>query len=249
MSAAKVLDSEGRELSPCSEERARELLASGRASKMADEPLTIRLPYAVDLPLKTAPDPSPGRGKRLLLHVCCAPCSTYPLQRLRQEGFQVTGHWCNSNVHPSQEHDRRRASFQAYAQRMNLPVIWDAYDPREFARRVAGREAFRERCRICYRLRLERTAREAKLGGYDSFTTTLLISPHQDQATLREIGQELGRQASVAFHFENFRRGWAERGRLARQYDLYRQEYCGCTYSEREGREAREMAGPRGPGS
>jgi hypothetical protein len=97
-----------------------------------------------------------------------------------------------------------------------------------------GQETFRQRCRICYRLRLERTARTAAREGYDAFTTTLLISPYQDQAAIQEIGPELAERYGVSFYFENFRRGWAEHGQMVREHELYSQRYCGCVYSEWE---------------
>ena len=174
-------------------------------------------------------------GGRILAHICCAPCSTYTIDRLRQIGFDVTGFWHNPNIQPWQEHERRRASLEGYAGRIGLPMIWrPGYDFVAFLRRLSGQEAFRRRCALCYEMRLSETARQARAGGFDAFTTTLLISPHQDQALLRQMGESLGRAEGVAFYFENFRRGWAERGRLTKAYDLYRQQYCGCIYSEWE---------------
>jgi predicted adenine nucleotide alpha hydrolase (AANH) superfamily ATPase len=177
----------------------------------------------------------PGEGKHLLLHICCGPCSTYPIEQLREEGFQVTGFWYNPNIHPWQEHQRRRESAQQYAKAVGLPMIWhEKYEMPRYLRAVVGHEKFRERCRICYRMRLEKTAQVAAEDGFDAFTTTLLISPHQDQAMIRMIGEEVAEGWQVEFYFENFRRGWSERGRLTREHDLYRQQYCGCIYSEWE---------------
>jgi len=174
-------------------------------------------------------------GDRLLAHICCAPCATYTIDRLRQIGFDVAGFWFNPNIHPWQEHERRRASLEAYAGRIALPMAWHpSYDMVDFLRRVSGQEQFRRRCAICYELRLGETARQARAGGFAAFTTTLLISPYQDQDLIRQIGERLGRAEGVEFYFENFRRGWAERSRLSKLYDLYRQQYCGCIYSEWE---------------
>lgn len=172
---------------------------------------------------------------RLLLHVCCAPCSTYPVNWLRGQGYEVTGLWYNPNIHPWQEHELRRASMAHYAEVIGLDMIWaDEYEMPHFFRLVVGHERFRERCQICYRLRLERAAQVAAEDNFNAFTTTLLISPYQDQAAIRSIGEEIGRSVGVPFLFENFRRGWAERGRLTKEYGLYRQQYCGCLYSEWE---------------
>lgn len=176
-------------------------------------------------------------GQRLLLHTCCGPCSTYPVQRLRQEGFDVTAFWHNPNIHPFSEHERRREALRQFAQAVDLTVIEEpGYEMVQFLRAVCGKEAFRERCRICYRMRLERTAQVARAQGFAAFTTTLLISPHQDEEAIRAIGEEVGRAAGVPFYYERFRRGWSERGRLAREHGLYRQDYCGCVYSEWERR-------------
>jgi predicted adenine nucleotide alpha hydrolase (AANH) superfamily ATPase len=235
-----VLDAEGRKLSPTTPEKAKLLLAKGKAALVSDEPFTIQLPYSVELPLKPREIESErvGEGKRILLHICCGPCSTYPIEQLREEGFQVTGFWYNPNIHPWQEHQRRRESVQKYAEAVGLPVIWhEKYEMPLYLRAVVGHERFRERCRICYRMRLEKTARVAAEGGFDAFTTTLLISPHQDQALIRQIGEEVAEElgaGALEFYFENFRRGWSERGRLTHEHDLYRQQYCGCIYSEWE---------------
>jgi len=229
-----VLDAGGQRLSPTTRERAEQLLAKGRARLLSEAPPVIQLTYAVSLP-HPPEEPLPGRGKRLLLHICCGPCAAYPIHRLREEGFQVTGFWYNPNVHPWREHERRRESAARYAQAVELPMIWaPGYEMVRFLREVVGHEEFGRRCRICYRLRLGRTAQVAAREGFDAFTTTLLISPYQDQEAIHRIGEEVGRIEGVAFYFENFRRGWSQGRHMARQHDLYRQQYCGCIYSEWE---------------
>jgi len=230
-----VLDANGQQLSSTTAKKARKLIAQGKVALVSEDPLTIQLSYSVELPPEPAEVEKPGEGKRILLHICCGPCSTYPIERLREEGFQVTGFWYNPNIHPWQEHQQRQESAQKYAEAVGLPVIWhEKYEMPLYLRAVAGHERFRERCRICYRMRLEKTAQAATEGGFDAFTTTLLISPHQDQAMIRQIGEEVAEEWGVEFYFENFRRGWSERGRLTREHDLYRQQYCGCIYSEWE---------------
>jgi len=157
------------------------------------------------------------------------------VKRLREESWEVTGYWFNPNIQPYSEHERRREALAKFAEAVSLPVIWEpGYEMVAFLRAVAGRERFRERCAICYRLRLERTARVAAERGFAAITTTLLISPYQDQQAIRTLGEELARAQGLAFYFENFRRGFAEHHRLAKEYDLYRQRYCGCVYSEWE---------------
>ncbi|MFQ5886301.1 MAG: epoxyqueuosine reductase QueH [Anaerolineae bacterium] len=232
----RVVDSRGRELSPCSEEKAERLLKEGKATMVEGEPPTIRLSYEVEWrPKREEAEPLKGKGKKILLHICCGPCSTYTIGRLREEGFSVTGFWYNPNVHPFSEHERRRECMEEYAGGVGLPMIWwPNYEMVEFLRRVSGHEAKGDRCSIDYRMRLEKTAEVAVQEGYDAFTSTLLISPHQDQALIREIGEELSPKYNLEFYFENFRRGWRERGRLAKEHNLYRQNYCGCIYSEWE---------------
>ncbi len=234
MNTVRALDVEGRKLGPTTEEKARKLLAQGKATLVQEEPLTIRLNYSVRLPERPEPVP-PGRGKRILLHVCCAPCATYTINRLRELEFEVTGFWYNPNIHPYTEHQRRLEALREYAAHIGLPLIEEpGYEMVCFLRRVAGKERFRQRCRICYEMRLRRTAQRARERGFDAFTTTLLISPHQDQEAIREIGERLAQETGVEFFFENFRRGWAERSRLSKEHNLYRQQYCGCIYSEWE---------------
>ena len=99
---------------------------------------------------------------------------------------------------------------------------------------MADRAARPERCQVCYRLRLGKTAAMARERGFDAFSTTLLISPYQDHSLLRQVGEEMAAEYDVPFHYEDLRKGWGERGRLTRQYNLYRQQYCGCIYSEWE---------------
>ncbi len=237
MSQVVVLDATGQHLSPCSPKKARRLLAEGKAELVTESPLTIQLPYAVALPTRAAQslEEKPGEDRRVLLHICCGPCSAYTIRRLREQGFEVSGFWYNPNVHPFAEHERRRECVRAYAGEAELPMIWwEGYEMPLYFRAVVGHEAFEERCAICYRLRLTRTAQVASQHAFDAFTTTLLISPHQQQTLIRSIGEELAGEMGLQFYFENFRRGWSERGHAAREHDMYQQRYCGCVYSEWE---------------
>ncbi|MBC7237233.1 MAG: epoxyqueuosine reductase QueH [Chloroflexi bacterium] len=245
MAHARVLDASGRELSPCSQAKALRLVSQGKATLLSEEPLTIRLLRAIPL-VETPREAPPLQGKRLLLHICCAPCATYTTRRLREQGAQVTGYWYNPNIHPFSEHERRREALVTYAPTIELPMIWEAaYEMPEFLRRVAGRERFRQRCALCYRMRLERTAQVAASEGFELFTTTLLISPYQDQKLICEIGEGLAQDYGVSFYFENLRRGFAEHHRLAREAGLYQQRYCGCIYSEWEAQDRAAATNPR----
>ncbi|MBN1484975.1 MAG: epoxyqueuosine reductase QueH [Chloroflexia bacterium] len=233
----RVLDAAGRRLSPCTGERAQGLVDDGKAEWADGEIPTIRLRREIELPPPPVPPEPPGKGRRLLLHACCGPCTTYPALHLRQQEFAVSAFWYNPNIHPFAEHERRREALRQFAGAIDLPLIeWPDYEMVEFLRAVAGREAHGQRCRICYRMRLERTAQAAQERGFAAFTTTLLISPYQDEDLIRAIGEEAGRTSGVEFYYERLRRGWSERGRLAKVHELYRQDYCGCIYSEWESR-------------
>ncbi len=234
----RVVDARGRELAPCAPARARALVASGRASYVAGPPGTIQLPYDVEVPAPAplASEERVASGTPLLLHTCCGPCATYSVARLRELGFDLLGWWHNPNIQPSEEHRLRAESARDFAARVSLPLVTGAYEPERFEAAVRGEEERPGRCRRCYRLRLEAAAQEAQRRGIGAISTTLLISPYQDQAALRNIGEEVAARHGVRFFFENLRRGWGERTRLARAYGLYLQRYCGCRFSldERE---------------
>jgi predicted adenine nucleotide alpha hydrolase (AANH) superfamily ATPase len=242
---AVVLDAAGRQLSPCTCDKARRLLVQGKARLISQEPLVIQLPLTARLRSRhTAAIDTPGQGRRLLLHVCCGPCSTYAIHRLREQGFEVTGFWYNPNVYPLTEHERRRECVRLYAGHVGLSMLWsEQYEQSLFQRAVIGREARGDRCAVCYRLRLERTATVAQQHSFDAFTTTLLISPHQQQGLIHSIGDELAVRHGLEFYFENLRKGWAQRGQIAHEHGLYQQTYCGCAYSEHEARALRAPAG------
>ena len=249
MAQATVLDASGQELSPCSEARARALVLSGKAALVSDQPTVIRLYRPVAIPPKSPPQQAHMlEGKRVLLHICCGPCATYVVQRLREHGAFVTGHWYNPNIQPFSEHERRREALAQLVSRFSTPeadlhMVWETYYGMEgYFRAVVGHERFRERCLICYRMRLERTVSRAAKENYDFVTTTLLISPYQDQDAIRRLGEELSQAHGVRFYFENFRRGFSEHHRLAKEYELYRQRYCGCVYSEWEALDRRSRA-------
>jgi hypothetical protein len=235
MTNVQVLDSTGKLLSPTNEKKAWRLVRQGKATVVNADPLTIRLAFEVDMPQPEADAQLPGQGKRMLLHICCAPCATYTVQRLRDLAFEVTGLWYNPNVHPFSEHERRRETLAGYAARIDLPMLWEAgYDLVDFMQRIHQHETDGTRCKRCYHMRLEQTAAVAAREQFDAFTTTLLISPYQDQETIRLLGTKAGQEHDVPFFFENFRRGWADHYQMVRDYSLYSQRYCGCLYSEWE---------------
>jgi hypothetical protein len=170
---------------------------------------------------------------KILLHICCAPCTVYPLEVLTAGGHRVRGFFSNPNIHPYQEYLRRAETLQSYAAKVGLPVIWDRdYPLEEFLRDVAYRE--KDRCRICYFKRLAATARVARSGKFDAFTSTLLYSKFQNHEMIRELAQDLVREVGVPFYYEDFRKGWAKGRAKTQKLGLYKQQYCGCIYSERD---------------
>jgi predicted adenine nucleotide alpha hydrolase (AANH) superfamily ATPase len=168
----------------------------------------------------------------LLLHTCCGPCATACVERLR-DTHAVTLFFSNSNIAPEAEYSKRLEQARKLARALSLPLVEDAYDHDAWLARVRGFEAEPEggrRCPVCFRFSLERTARHAQAGGFAAFTTTLTVSPHKDSPTIFAIGESWDAFLPVNFKkADGFRRGIA----LARQYDLYRQDYCGCEFSRR----------------
>lgn len=171
--------------------------------------------------------------EKILLHICCAPCSTYPLKVLQKEPLDIFGFFYNPNIHPYQEYERRRDALAAYASSRDLKLILrDEYDLVQFIRDVVYRED--DRCPVCYFKRLEATAKTAKKGKFNYFTTTLLYSKLQKHEMIKNMGESLGKRYGVSFLYRDFRQGWGEGIRLSKEAGLYRQQYCGCIYSEQE---------------
>ncbi len=170
---------------------------------------------------------------KILLHICCGPCATYPFEVLEGEGHQVDGYFYNPNIHPFTEYLRRREGVDKLAAATSRRVIYSpSYDFEEFFRRVAFRES--QRCRLCYDQRLKQTALVARKGKYDAFTTTLLISKQQKHELAREVGETAAAEAGVKFLYRDFRDGWKRHWELTEEHGLYKQQYCGCLYSEYE---------------
>jgi len=170
---------------------------------------------------------------RILLHTCCSNCAIYPFDLLKKRGEKAKGLWFNPNIHPLQEYRARLDSLKKLQKIMGLDILYtEEYGLVDFVRAVAGRE--NERCRHCYRVRLEEAARTANKENLDAFSTTLLISPYQNQKLIKETGLELSELYNVEFYFEDFRPGFREAQARALELDLYRQKYCGCIYSEME---------------
>jgi len=170
---------------------------------------------------------------RILLHVCCGPCALYPLNTLRAAGHDLTGFFYNHNIHPYKEYTRRLDAALQMAEQEAMPLILrDEYDLEVFLANVAA--APKKRCSYCYASRLRATAKEATERGFEAFSASLLYSRYQKHDEIRELGEQIGREYSVPFFYQDFRPGWQEGIRLSKELGLYRQQYCGCVYSEKE---------------
>lgn len=181
---------------------------------------------------------------QVLLHVCCGPCAIVPVLRLREEGFAVTGYFMNPNIQPLAEYLRRREAMEQCAARLELPMLWqdDAWDLTRWLRDVAGtRDEGEPRCRYCYRTRLEAAHKVARQYGFPLFTSSLLYSRYQRHAVIAEIAETAAATKEPAFLYRDFRPGWQEGIDLSKEWELYRQPYCGCVYSEAE-RYAKSLA-------
>jgi len=170
---------------------------------------------------------------RTLLHICCAPCAIECIDELRSEGQQLTGFWYGPNIHPVTEYRARLEAVKGYAAQVGLPLLGhDRYGLRDFVRAVAGN--LDDRCGACYQMRMDAAAGFAAANGFDAFTTTLLISPHQNHELLIETGRRAARAHGVEFLERDFRPRFQEGRRRARELELYMQKYCGCVFSEEE---------------
>lgn len=184
-----------------------------------------------------------GKRPSLLLHSCCGPCSSYVMEYLAQY-FDITIFYYNPNIAPAEEFWFRAEEQQRLIQEMGLGVrfLLGDYKPERFFALAKGHETEPEggeRCFACYRLRLEETAKAAKVGGFDYFTTTLSISPHKNAQVLNELGKELSEGYGVPYLYSDFKKknGYRRSCELSLEYQLYRQDYCGCPYSKDEAEE------------
>ncbi len=172
---------------------------------------------------------------KMLLHMCCAPCSVYPVSVLKEEKIEFDGLFFNPNIHPWEEYLKRKDTVGVFSQYKGFNVkyiddfrqeAWEKY-----------KDTDEERCRMCYSLRLAKTASLAKEEGFDAFTTTLLVSPYQKHELIKELGERFAVKYGVEFYYRDFRQGFRWGQQQAKEMGLYRQKFCGCIVSFNESRD------------
>jgi predicted adenine nucleotide alpha hydrolase (AANH) superfamily ATPase len=195
--------------------------------------------------------PGGSEKPRLLLHSCCGPCSTVPLERLRDD-YDLTVFFYGPNIHPGEEYRLRLEGQRSACRQLGVELVEGAYEPAEWERAVGPHRDLPEgslRCESCYRLRMIRTARLARERGFDFFTVTLTVSRHKNSKVLERIGREVAQAEGVAYLAEDFKKrdGYNQSVCRSKELGLYRQDYCGCQISraEAQARRRRKEAASR----
>ena len=178
---------------------------------------------------------------KLLMHTCCAPCSVYCIDELRSENIEPTVYWFNPNIHPYMEYKSRRDCLKEYTKSIGIDAIFEEnYGLKEFCKNVV--DGLDTRCQdYCYPVRLEQTAKYAKENGFDTISTTLLVSPYQKHDIIHNLGDKIAKEYGIEFLYRDFRVGFREGQAKAREIGLYMQKYCGCVFSE-EDRYSKQIA-------
>ncbi|MCX8092977.1 MAG: epoxyqueuosine reductase QueH [Candidatus Goldbacteria bacterium] len=178
--------------------------------------------------------------KKILLNVCCAPDATHSINVLQEEGFHVITYFYNPNIHPEDEYKKRFLDMIKLVKEMNIENITDVpYDLEEWKKRCDKYASEKEgglRCAECFKLRLKKTAEKAKELGIEIFATTLTISPHKNAELINNLGREIADKLGIKYYESNFKKkdGFKKSIELSKKYNLYRQNYCGCVYSQRD---------------
>lgn len=188
---------------------------------------------------------------KLLVHICCGPCAIYPLKKILDGRMDVWGFFFNPNIHPYTEYQKRLSAVKILAEKMDIKMIYrDEYNLEEFLKNtiaIVG-QGFspanskpeglpynkKARCSYCYSSRLEATAQAAKENGFGYFSSSLLYSKYQEHEVIKRIGMGLADKYGVLFYYDDFRIGWKDGIKESKEMGLYRQQYCGCIFSEKE---------------
>ncbi len=169
---------------------------------------------------------------KLLLHMCCAPCSVYPISVIKDENIDFEGIFYNPNIHPQEEFDLRKENVGILSGALDFPVTYfDDFMQQDWEKFKGNDE---ERCFFCYSIRLHKVASYAAENEFDSFTTTLLVSPYQKHDIIKELGEKAAQKYGIGFYYKDFRTGFRQGQQQAKELGLYRQKFCGCIVSYEE---------------
>lgn len=169
----------------------------------------------------------------VLIHCCCAHCTAYTVDYWRRQGYELSAFWYNPNIHPYMEHQQRLKSIQTLATKLNFElIIEDGYDLIKYLKLVVMNE--KVRCLYCFQLRLQKTAEFAIKNGYSNFSSSLLISPYQKHELLQEVSNNIAKNMGIKYLYADLRKHFSDSHRMTKPLELYRQQYCGCIYSEWE---------------
>ena len=170
----------------------------------------------------------------ILLHICCAPCSIYPIEKLREDKHVIAGLFYNPNIHPYPEYLKRKDAVEKYSKSVTLNVTYSDYDLEYYFQHIVYDEYTNNRCPACWWIRMKKAGQFAKENGFDAFTTTLLGSPYQEHETLKNLCEDIAKSSGIKFYYDDFRTGLKKAQDVAKSKGIYRQNYCGCLFSEKE---------------
>lgn len=179
-----------------------------------------------------------NNNKKILLHACCAICSGHPIEHLRESGYEPTVYFCNPNIQPEEEYFKRLEAQKKLCEEFDCELIIEDYKPGLFENVIFGLEKEPEggkRCKKCFELRLNQTAKKVKEMGFEEFTTSIVISPHKNYEIISEIGKKIAEKYDINYLDINFKKqdGFLKTNNIAKELDLYRQNYCGCLFSKK----------------
>lgn len=170
---------------------------------------------------------------KILLHICCAPCSIYPIKELSKKFDTIEGYFYRHNIHPYKECLRRENEVKKYTKSLSISMIYEKeYKLETFIKNTIFKKT--ERCFYCYTDRIMSSAIKAKKGNFDCFSTTLLYSKFQKHQLIRSIAKSVSNKIDIPFYYDDFRVGWNQGIYESKNLKMYRQSYCGCIYSEKE---------------
>ena len=175
--------------------------------------------------------PNPIEQNRIFLHVCCGPCAEWPIEFLRSQDRLITVFFYNPNIHPLFEHDRRLENVQKLMRIRDIPLVIDRSFMEKEWRDASWKKEYISRCLMCYDVRMRHAANAAKINGFTTFTSSLLVSPYQDFGAIIEAGHRAAKKEGIHFLPIDFRDGFRKGQQMAKDDGLYRQKYCGCIFS------------------